>query len=401
MKKSLKIIFIVLFVLCIHNVVYGAGVGITPSSKTINIGETTNINVSVQDACGWDLTLTSAGGSLGGTTRDVDTTGVPTTKTIFTATFSANAAGVYTLNLSGAISVDDPNSPTGLTKKNIGNLVKITVLEPTPTPAPTPEPTPTPKPVTKPNPTPTPKKVTQATIQKSGNANLSNLGIEPYDFTDFTPDTTTYSVTVPYEITEVKLYATPQDTKAKVTGDGIKQLNEGENILTVTCTAENGANKTYTVTIIREAQLQIQEESKELKLENLEVVGFDLDPEFDSDTHIYNVKIENENVESLTFLAKPNYENAKIVVAGNENLKPGENKITIELLLEDSDKSIKYTIFATKPELPDYSEEVARLKQEAKDKNLLIFVLLIVLAISTGLNIAVLVDKIKSKIKLK
>ena len=44
--------------------------------------------------------------------------------------------------------------------------------------------------------------------EESSNANLSNLGIRPNDFSGFKPGTTTYNVTVPEDVESVEVYAT-------------------------------------------------------------------------------------------------------------------------------------------------------------------------------------------------
>lgn len=80
---------------------------------------------------------------------------------------------------------------------------------------------------------------------KSSNANLSNLGIKPNDFSGFTPNKTEYDVTVPDDVDSIQIYATLQDSKAKILGTGTKELNYGLNEFTITVTAEDGTTKDY------------------------------------------------------------------------------------------------------------------------------------------------------------
>ena len=84
---------------------------------------------------------------------------------------------------------------------------------------------------------------TQQPQEKSSNANLNNLGINPNDFKGFKPGTTKYNVTVENNVESVEVYAKSQDSKAKVSGTGIKKLNEGNNALNVVVTAEDGTKK--------------------------------------------------------------------------------------------------------------------------------------------------------------
>ena len=67
----------------------------------------------------------------------------------------------------------------------------------------------------------------------------------------FNYDVKSYAVTVPYDVTSVKISATAVSDAAKVSGTGTKELEEGENVFSVKVTAENGKNRTYKLTITR------------------------------------------------------------------------------------------------------------------------------------------------------
>ena len=62
--------------------------------------------------------------------------------------------------------------------------------------------------------------------EKSNNANLSDLGIKPNDFSGFKYNKTTYDVEVPESTDEVEIYAKVQDSKAKVEGTGNIKLEK-------------------------------------------------------------------------------------------------------------------------------------------------------------------------------
>ena len=49
------------------------------------------------------------------------------------------------------------------------------------------------------------------TTAKSDNADLTNLGIRPNDFSGFTPNKLTYDVTVPLDVESIEVYATASD----------------------------------------------------------------------------------------------------------------------------------------------------------------------------------------------
>lgn len=87
----------------------------------------------------------------------------------------------------------------------------------------------------------------------SDNANLSNLGYTPEDFTGFKPDITTYNTTVPYNVRTIKVYATTQDGGATYEVTGNTSLEVGENVITVKVTAsDNVTTKTYTMNVTRQ-----------------------------------------------------------------------------------------------------------------------------------------------------
>ena len=68
----------------------------------------------------------------------------------------------------------------------------------------------------------------------------------------FDPDVTDYVLYVPYETEEITLSGVAQDAKARSVSDASAALEEGDNELTVTCTAEDNTTvRTYTVHVYR------------------------------------------------------------------------------------------------------------------------------------------------------
>lgn len=89
----------------------------------------------------------------------------------------------------------------------------------------------------------------------SGNANLSSL--KPSQGTlspAFSPNTTSYTVTVPNSVEHVYLSAKPQEAGATQadSGSGTQVLPVGTTTRVITVTAPNGATKKYTVKITRQ-----------------------------------------------------------------------------------------------------------------------------------------------------
>jgi hypothetical protein len=87
---------------------------------------------------------------------------------------------------------------------------------------------------------------------RSNDANLSSLSVSTGVLNpSFYTNTTDYTVSVPYEVSNITIYATTRDPWAWCSGDGYKNLNVGNNYFTVTVTAEDGTKKYYYVTVIR------------------------------------------------------------------------------------------------------------------------------------------------------
>ena len=203
--------------------------------------------------------------------------------------------------------------------------------------------------------------------KKSNNANLSNLGIRPNDFTGFKMGKTSYEVTVPEKVEQVEVYATAQNAKATITGTGTKLLEKGKNTLSVVVTAEDGTTKTYTIYVTRKG---IEEENTEkvperysgdglatLKIENLE-----LSPKFDTGIYEYTVKYigDKQKIEIEATATDPYY---LVEVTGNEELQEGENTITILVSDPDGKNIATYQVMLHKT-----LEEEAFVKEQEKTK---------------------------------
>lgn len=89
----------------------------------------------------------------------------------------------------------------------------------------------------------------------SSNNNLTSISIDGVKISSFAKDTLTYTLaTVENEKTSINISAEAEDKKAQITGNGIKELNIGKNNFSINVTAEDGKQKTYTITIERKSQ---------------------------------------------------------------------------------------------------------------------------------------------------
>lgn len=176
---------------------------------------------------------------------------------------------------------------------------------------------------------------------RSSNNYLKSLNVSSGDFT-FNKKTLNYSFTVPNEVTSLKVFAAAEDTKSTVSGVKTYNLKEGLNKITITVTAENKQTRTYTLQVTRIVKNITKETNN--KLESLEITNYQIN--FDPETTIYNLTIENEK--SLNIIPKVQDSTSSVIVNGNENLKDGS---VIKLVVTAVDGSTKeYIINISKNE---------------------------------------------------
>lgn len=236
--------------------------------------------------------------------------------------------------------------------------------------------------------------------KKSNIATLKNLGITPNDFSGFRKMTLNYSVKVPNSVSKVKIYADPTDSKATVTGTGSKNLKVGKNTFAIKVTAEDKkTTKTYVLNITREEKQEEKEpeentvenkvdetpvETKKDGLSNLEISGFTLNPAFSQDNYEYNVDVPSDK-KTLDIKTEKTGDDITVEVVGNENLKLGENVITLLVYNSKKENIATYQIFANlKEEQVDLTEVNSFFKnanQKALMKKIIIIAIIIVIIV--------------------
>lgn len=220
---------------------------------------------------------------------------------------------------------------------------------------------------------------TTSTAKKSNNANLSNLGIKPCDFSGFKPGNTSYSVTVPNNTASVEVYANAQSSSAKVSGTGTKSLETGKNKIDVVVTAEDGTKKTYTINITRKEESEsntemVQERYSGDGLAALKIGDLTLSPSFDTTIYEYSVKYIGDDTKlDITATATDPYYTVAIV--GNEDLKEGENIINILVSDPDDENVAIYQVTVDKSLVDE--EAVARQKEEQRRKLIIVGVIVL------------------------
>ncbi len=97
--------------------------------------------------------------------------------------------------------------------------------------------------------------VVSASEQASSNANLTAINVSAGTLVPtFSPNVTSYNITIPYTETEFWVQPAKADSKATYLVYGSKEMKVGANKRSIVVTAENGQTKTYTLNITRLAE---------------------------------------------------------------------------------------------------------------------------------------------------
>ncbi len=204
--------------------------------------------------------------------------------------------------------------------------------------------------------------------EKSPEAYLTDLTLSQGTITPaFNRDTTEYTVQVKDTINQLRISATPCEGATR-TGVGIQKLEMGENTFAIEVTSEDGENKvTYTVKVVRG---EIAEPSAYLKDIEINNIGVELSPKFDSKNNKYTITLDKE-LDSLDI--KPITEDplATYTIEGNENFVEGENLITIKVKSsnEEDEQTYEITVTLTKEEEKEEKPAEEPKKEEKKEKN--------------------------------
>lgn len=342
MKSYKTKLILICLILMLLNIMFfstnieAASFSVSASKNSVTVGETFNIIVNGTGLTGRYSVTSTSNVTVGESVIWVENTSVTIT---CTATGEGNATVTVT-----PITVADATTGDDLTLEPKTVNIKINTNNTDNTGGTTPP----------------------STSTKSSEARLKNLGFNPEDFTGFRRDKTEYNVEVSNSVSSVKIYATPVDSKATVTGTGTVNLKEGSNTVKVTVTAEDGVTKkTYTMNITRlTAEEDNPENETEARLKNLGIRPTEYDfSGFKRDNTSYTVEVPNELTEVEVYAEAVNPD-AKITGTGKVTLQEGENTVNIEVTAPDGTTKKTYTLIITRtsnateePEEPTDNEE--------------------------------------------
>jgi len=151
----------------------------------------------------------------------------------------------------------------------------------------------------------------------------------------FDPDTTAYTVTVPYSTEEVKVTGVLESVDAKAVGFGTHAIKPGRNEIQIVVTSKDGKTRVYTVIVYRI-------KSSDARLKSVEFEGVTFSPLFDKDRENYKLKVDS-NVVSLNEKVEPYVAGTTYEITGNHTLSGNTNTITIVATAEDGVTKKTYT----------------------------------------------------------
>ena len=361
MKIKLKVLIaiFVIFVCVSMNNTWAATFSVSKSSLSLNVGASSTITVTGSGVAGGPFTVTSSNSSVA-TATGLSTNWLENSSGTFTVT--AKSAGTATITITGTVA----NLSNSSDESTVSKTVTVKVSAPTTNTS-----TNTSKPATNTasNNTKTTnnQKTNTNTSSKSNNAYLKSMipsveGLTPA----FSKNIYSYSLKVGENVENISVKASVEHSRASYSVLGNTNLKSGENKVTVKVTAEDGTVKNYVINVLKSDNPV----KADATLSSIIVEGATLSPEFDSNITEYDlgdIKVESGK---LNIYAYPTNDNAKLEIVGYENLKSGENKVTIKVVSENSKVTKEYVLNFNKIGTDDKKTvETAKEEKAVNDDN--------------------------------
>lgn len=375
MKKTIKVLFSIIFIIAILSIcskVNAATATLSATKTTATVGDSVTITVKYT-AAAWNLSVSGDGISTTpyvGNTDDAKN--ATATKTI---TLNTSSAGTKTITLKGDVTDGD----TDVTTK-INTSVKITINEKTSTGG-------------------NSGGNTSGGSSNGGSSNTQTKAtIKKLVVAGKTYNNPSKNITVKVDndVTTAKISVTTSNGESfKINkGDNVK-LEEGTNTVKITLASGNvytvnirrAAKEDDTPNIIDEPKPEEKVLLKSLKLQGVkleeEKVELSYSPEFSGEVYEYSVNVASD-ITKIDVEAIASKEDYTVEITGNEELKEGENIITILVKAKDSDKVTTYKIKVIKEEAVEAVatlDETPTTGEELKDNNIIKIIIVIFTAL--------------------
>lgn len=190
----------------------------------------------------------------------------------------------------------------------------------------------------------------------SGNCHLKSLTVSNAQISPaFSPETTSYSASVPFSVSKLTMAASAEDAKATVSVSNPSLTPGGSTNVTITVTAENGATKTYTIRVKREQDPNYVPSGNN-NLSQITVEEYQLSPIFSAGVTQYYVWLPYET-DTISLSATAEDPKATVEIAQVGTLSAGKgNNIAITVTAENKTQKI-YTVTAVRAPAHDKTQD--------------------------------------------
>ena len=170
------------------------------------------------------------------------------------------------------------------------------------------------------------------TATLSSNNYLNNITLSNGNI-NFNKNITEYNITVDYQVSNIEVIATAEDSKSKVEITGNTNLEIGNNIIEIKVIAEDNSTRIYKINVEKKDESYVLSSNNNISSVNIKNYDFD----FNSNITNYTLTIKDEeklDIEVILEDSKSTYN-----IQGNNDLK-NNSVIKIEVIAEDGTNKI-------------------------------------------------------------
>lgn len=207
----------------------------------------------------------------------------------------------------------------------------------------------------------------EGTNLEQANSNLQVLRVDKEGLIpSFDKNIQEYYLNVPNNVMYIDVLAISENPNAVVEISGNRNLQDNLNDVTVKVTsADKVQSKVYTIHVSKTDNLEFANT-------NLEILAIEnalLNPPFDTSNTNYQVEVSNKT-ERLNIFAVPEDEKASIDIIGENNLKEGNNLVTVIVKAQNGFTKRIYKINVNRRNLEEekeYEEEQSKRKEDLEN----------------------------------
>lgn len=318
MKRIIKLLIFSIILLPLNAFAAG-GFGVSSGSVSMYPGESRTVNITTSDAVG-KLNISSS--NSGVATVSTGSVFIQTPGSSASITISGKAVGTAVVSV-----VASDNFSTYSTEEILAGQTRTITVNVIAKPAPPSNNNNNKQNNTRPN-----QNNTQD--NRSSNNNLRSVSVAGYQLVKV--DANHYTLTVPNDVESINISATPEDSKARLTGGGSHAIKIGENSIDLVVTAENGTQNRINIKVTRKDGFYLE----------------DLDSLLNSDkTGDINITIKEDTV---------------ITAKDLEKIK--NSKKTVNFNYYDADKKLKYSWIIDGSKLTDTNDLLTTINNEVENK---------------------------------